>query len=221
MRVFLSTVPKDRNSVMTTLPETQVTTRPGDHAKSCVARSAGQRHPVAEHWTGGRNQPALQHSDRAHAGRFGFGHASALYTLLMLVTAITLSFQIITSKFIARNSETVVRAQIYATMLRRAWQVGLGIAVLLAAGSAYLKSYFNLPAQHDLVLLAIAAGVYIPLGVRAEGCRAVTTFAAWPSMWSWRWRLSSRGSALPAFRDGRDRCDDGGAALNRRRLHRR
>jgi len=106
-------------------------------------------------------------------GASGFGHASALYTLLMLVAAIPLSFQIVTSKFIARNSETIVRAQIYASMLRRAWQVGLGIALLLAAGSAYLKSYFNLPAQHDLVLLAIAAGVYMPLGVRRgrmQGC---------------------------------------------------
>jgi O-antigen/teichoic acid export membrane protein len=106
-------------------------------------------------------------------GASSFGHASALYTLLMLVTAVTLSFQIITSKFIARNSETLVRAQIYASMLRRAWQVGMGMAVLIAAGSAYLKSYFHLPAQHDLVLLAIAAGVYIPLGVRRgrmQGC---------------------------------------------------
>jgi hypothetical protein len=106
-------------------------------------------------------------------GASGFGHASALYTLLMLVAAIPLSFQIITSKFIARNLEPLVRAQIYGSMMRRAWQVGLGIAVLLAAGSAYLKSYFNLPAQHDLVLLAIAAGVYIPLGVRRgrmQGC---------------------------------------------------
>jgi O-antigen/teichoic acid export membrane protein len=106
-------------------------------------------------------------------GASSFGHASALYTLLMMVTAITLSFQIITSKFIARSSETPVRAQIYASMLRRAWQAGLVIALLVAAGSAYLKSYFNLPAQHDLVLLAIAAGVYIPLGVRRgkmQGC---------------------------------------------------
>ena len=106
-------------------------------------------------------------------GASGFGHASALYTLLMLVAAIPLSFQIVTSKFIARNSEPTVRAQIYASMVRRAWQVGLGIAILLAAGSAYLKSYFNLPAQHDLVLLAIAAGVYMPLGVRRgrmQGC---------------------------------------------------
>ncbi len=99
-------------------------------------------------------------------GASGFGHASALYTLLMLVTAITLSFQIVTSKFIARSSETLVRVQIYAGLLRRAWQVGLAVAVLLAAGSGYLQSYFNLPAQRDLVLLAIAAGVYIPLGVQ-------------------------------------------------------
>ncbi len=99
-------------------------------------------------------------------GASGFGHACALYTLLMLVTAITLSFQIITSKFIARSSETAVRAQIYASLLRRAWQAGLAIAVLVAAGSAYLKSYFNLPEQHDLVLLAVAAAVYVPLGVQ-------------------------------------------------------
>jgi hypothetical protein len=106
-------------------------------------------------------------------GAAGFGDASALYTLLMMLAAITLSFQIVTSKFIARNSEILVRAQIYASMLRRAWLAGIGIAVLLAAGGAYLKSYFNLPAQHDLVLLAIATGVYIPVGVRRgrmQGC---------------------------------------------------
>jgi hypothetical protein len=106
-------------------------------------------------------------------GAAGFGHASALYTLLMLVTAVTLAFQIVTSKFIARNSDITVQAQIYSSLLRRAWHVGLAIAALVIASSAWLKSYLNLPAQHDLVLLAIAAGVYIPLGVRRgrmQGC---------------------------------------------------
>jgi len=106
-------------------------------------------------------------------GASGFGHASALYTLLMMMSAVSLSFQIVASKFIARNSETTARSQIYATMLRRAWQVGLGIALIIAASSAYLTSYFNLPQQHDLVLLAIATAVYIPLGVRRgrmQGC---------------------------------------------------
>ena len=106
-------------------------------------------------------------------GVSGFGHASALYTLLMMIAAITLSFQIITSKFIARNSDIPIQAQIYTRLLHRAWQVGLGVTILLIAASAYLQSYFNLPAQHDLILLAIAAGVYIPLGARRgtmQGC---------------------------------------------------
>lgn len=114
-------------------------------------------------------------------GVSGFGHASALYTLLMLVTAVTWSFQIVTSKFTARSSDSAVRDQIYGRLLRRAWQVGLGTAVLIAAGSSYLQSYLNLPAQHDLWLLAIAAGVYVPLGVRRgrmQGCYRFTGLAA-------------------------------------------
>ena len=106
-------------------------------------------------------------------GAAGFGNASALYTLLMLLSAITLSFQIVTSKFIARSPATPLRAQIYARMSRRAWEAGLLVAVLIAAGGIYLKSYFNLPALHDLWLLAIATGIYIPLGVRRgkmQGC---------------------------------------------------
>jgi O-antigen/teichoic acid export membrane protein len=169
----MSDLAEDRKPVMTTPPETQVLAWP-------VHREASRRRVV-------RGSAILLLSTGLVAatnlfyniliarllGASSFGHASALYTLLMMVTAITLSFQIVTSKFIARNSETLVRAQIYTRMLRRAWQVGLAIAVLLAAGSAYLQSYFNLPAQHDLVLLAIAAGVYIPLGVqrgRMQGC---------------------------------------------------
>lgn len=106
-------------------------------------------------------------------GASGFGHASALYTLLMLMAAITFSFQIVTSKFIARNSDTAVRARIYASMLRRAGQAGVAVALLLAACSAYLQSYFNLPTQRDLILVAIAAGISIALGVRRgqmQGC---------------------------------------------------
>jgi hypothetical protein len=109
-------------------------------------------------------------------GASGFGHASALYTLLMLVTAVTLSFQIVTSKFIARSSEVAVQAQIYSNLLRRAWQVGVGVAIVVAAGSALLKSYLNLPAQHDLLLLAVAAGIYIPLGVQRGRMQGIYHF---------------------------------------------
>jgi O-antigen/teichoic acid export membrane protein len=158
---------------MTTLPETQVTTRPGEREVLRGRIVRGSAILLLSNGLVAATNLLYNMLIARMLGASSFGHASALYTLLMLVTAITLSFQIISSKFIARNSETVVRAQIYASMLRRAWQVGLGVAVLLAASSAFLKSYFNLPAQHDLVLLAIAAGVYIPLGVRRgkmQGC---------------------------------------------------
>src|SRR6204780_115726 len=158
---------------MTTLPATQVTTRLGDRDVSRERVVRGSAILLLSTGLVAATNLLYNILIARMLGASSFGHASALYTLLMLVTAITLSFQIITSKFIARSSETAIRAQIYATMLRRAWQVGLGIAVLLAAGSTYLKSYFNLPARHDLVLLAIAAGVYIPLGVRRgkmQGC---------------------------------------------------
>lgn len=158
---------------MTTLPEAQATARPGlsGMLHGHVVRGSA----ILLLSTGLVAATNLFYNIllARKLGASSFGHASALYTLLMMVTAITLSFQIITSKFIARSSDTVVCAQIYATMLRRAWQVGLGIALVLMAGSAYLQSYFNLPAQRDLILLAIAAGVYIPLGVRRgrmQGC---------------------------------------------------
>jgi hypothetical protein len=158
---------------MTTLPATQVTTNLGDRDTSRERVVRGSAILLLSTGLVAATNLLYNILIARMLGASSFGHASGLYTLLMLVTAITLSFQIITSKFIARSSETAVRAQIYATMFRRAWQVGLGIALLLAASSGYLKSYFNLPERHDLVLLALAAGVYIPLGVRRgkmQGC---------------------------------------------------
>jgi len=115
-------------------------------------------------------------------GAAGFGNASALYTLLMLLSAITLSFQIVTSKFIARSSETPMRAQIYARMLRRAWQAGLVVAVLIAAGGTYLKSYSicrrcMICGYWQSRPESIYRSVYV-----AERCKAVMTFADWRSM---------------------------------------
>lgn len=110
-------------------------------------------------------------------GASGFGHASALYTLLMVVTAVTLSFQIVTSKFIARNSDAIMRAEIYSTLLRRAWLVGFSVAISIVIFSAYLESYLNLPSQRDLVLLALAAGIYIPLGVQRGRMQGGYNFA--------------------------------------------
>src|SRR5512141_3161545 len=66
-------------------------------------------------------------------GPAAFGHAAAAVTLLMLVSAITLSFQLVCAKFVARNETDAGKASVYSTLTRRAWRVGiaLGSALIL------------------------------------------------------------------------------------------
>src|SRR5437764_293107 len=53
-----------------------------------------------------------------------FGHAAVFATMLMMVSALTLSFQMVGAKFIARNETTSARSRVYSALMRRAWFVG-------------------------------------------------------------------------------------------------
>jgi O-antigen/teichoic acid export membrane protein len=99
-------------------------------------------------------------------GAAGFGHATAIYTLLMLLSAVTLSFQLVCSKFVAKNSELPAKLAIYKDLLRRSWHIGLALGVLLVLSSFAIAKYLNLPSSRDIVLLGLGTAVYIPLGVR-------------------------------------------------------
>src|ERR1700757_5065762 len=99
-------------------------------------------------------------------GPIGFGHASAIYTLLMLLSAVTLSFQLVCSKLIAKNPDQVEKVGIYRSLLRSAWGTGAIFGALIIAGSAGIARYLNLPASRDLVLLGVGTAVYVPLGTR-------------------------------------------------------
>jgi O-antigen/teichoic acid export membrane protein len=95
-----------------------------------------------------------------------FGHASVVYTLLMLLSSVTLSFQLLCSKFVARSESAVERVAIYRLLHRRAWLCGIGIGLALAAGSSVITRYLNLPSRNFIFLLACATVFYVPLGVR-------------------------------------------------------
>src|SRR5215471_9483168 len=99
-------------------------------------------------------------------GTASFGHATAIYTLLMLSSAVTLSFQLVCSKYVARGNNVAAKAAVYHRLLRRAWQVGAIIGLVLAVRSDYITHYLNLPERRDILLLAFAAAIYVPLGVR-------------------------------------------------------
>src|SRR6266576_778474 len=83
-----------------------------------------------------------------------FGHASVTYTLLMLLSSVTLSFQLVCSKFVARSSSEVEQLAIYHHLHRRAWIYGATVGLLLAVASPEISRYLNLPTTVFLRLLA-------------------------------------------------------------------
>jgi O-antigen/teichoic acid export membrane protein len=99
-------------------------------------------------------------------GAAGFGHAVSIYTVLMLLSAVTLSFQFVCSKFVARNITLAAKAAVYQKLHRRSWQVGAVIGLTLAASSGIIAHYLNLPDPWLVAILAVGTAFYIPLGVR-------------------------------------------------------
>src|SRR5881296_1038563 len=88
-------------------------------------------------------------------GAAGFGHASAVYTVLMLLSSVTLSFQLLCSKFVATNDLLSAKVSIYRFLHRRSWLGGLGVGVVLLSGSSAISHYLNLPSPLLVRVLAI------------------------------------------------------------------
>lgn len=99
-------------------------------------------------------------------GPIGYGQAAAVFTLLMLISAITLAFQMLCAKLVARHTSFADKAGLYALLHRRAWIAGIFVGLVLIAMRGPLSSYLNLPDTVLIVLLGFATAFYIPLGVR-------------------------------------------------------
>src|SRR5712692_5355688 len=99
-------------------------------------------------------------------GAVQFGHAAAVYTLLMLLSSVTLAFQLVCSKFVAQSESLEAKAGVYLSLHRSAWKVGAILGVLLVLASGAVSSYLNLPTQTYIILLGVGTSLYFPLGVR-------------------------------------------------------
>jgi O-antigen/teichoic acid export membrane protein len=95
-----------------------------------------------------------------------FGHASVVYTTLMLLSSVTLTFQLLCSKFVARSESSTERAAIYHLLHRWAWVAGFVVGAGLALGSEFVTRYLNLPSKNLITLLAVGIVFYVPLGTR-------------------------------------------------------
>jgi O-antigen/teichoic acid export membrane protein len=105
-----------------------------------------------------------------------FGHATAFATILMMVSALTLSFQLVGAKFIARNETPSARKSVYRGLTRRAWFVGLIVGLTLAGGSLPISYYLRLPDPWLMVVLAIGMLFYVPLGVHRGNLQGLCSF---------------------------------------------
>lgn len=114
-------------------------------------------------------------------GPTGFAHVTAVYTLLMLVSAITLSFQAVCAKYVASHESYEDKATIFSSLHLKSWMAAVGLGLLLFLCNRVLAKYLNLPDQELISLLALGTAFYIPLGVRRgyiQGVHAFTSLAA-------------------------------------------
>lgn len=95
-----------------------------------------------------------------------FGHVATSVSLLLIASSLTLSFQIVCAKFIARNAGDGERAAVYRRLRLRAWQVSLALAALLIALSLPVTRFLRFPTPWIMVLMAIGIAFYVPLGVK-------------------------------------------------------
>jgi O-antigen/teichoic acid export membrane protein len=129
-------------------------------------------------------------------GPAGFGHAAVAITLLMLVSALTLSFQLVCAKLVARNEIIEAKAAVYQRLLRRSWQVGLALGAVLLAGSGAVARYLNLPSPWMIAALAFGFAFYVPLGTRRGGMQGMCAFRRLASSYVMEALLKLTGAVL-------------------------
>jgi O-antigen/teichoic acid export membrane protein len=109
-------------------------------------------------------------------GPADFSHAAAAVTILMLISAITLAFQLVCTKLVAKSTSLEAKAAVFQHLHKKAWWVGIGLGAAMLAASSVLSSYLRLSSPWIIILLAIGLTIYIPLGVKRGGLQGTCRF---------------------------------------------
>jgi O-antigen/teichoic acid export membrane protein len=109
-------------------------------------------------------------------GPTGFAHATAVYTILMLLSCITLAFQVVCAKYVAKGATAEDRTDVFASLHQRSWIAGIGIGLLLFLFGRPVTTFLNLPDPALISLLALGTAFYIPLGVRRGYIQGIHAF---------------------------------------------
>jgi O-antigen/teichoic acid export membrane protein len=111
-------------------------------------------------------------------GPSGFAHVTAVYTLLMLASAVTLSFQAVCAKYVASHEEFEEKANIFSSLHLKSWIASITLGLLLFLFDRVLTKYLNLPDPVLISLLALGTVFYIPLGVRRGYIQGIHAFTS-------------------------------------------
>ncbi len=109
-------------------------------------------------------------------GPSDFSHAAAAVTILMLISAITLAFQLVCTKLIARAEAVEAKAAVFQHLMRRAWVIGFGLGVFMLLTAGVLTTYLRLSSPWIIILLAVGLTIYVPLGVKRGGLQGTCRF---------------------------------------------
>jgi O-antigen/teichoic acid export membrane protein len=109
-------------------------------------------------------------------GPSDFSQAAAAVTILMLVSAITLAFQLVCTKLVAKEEAVQAKAAVYQRLMKRAWAIGLALGTFMVLACSLLTSYLRLSNPWIVILLAIGLTIYVPLGVKRGGLQGTCRF---------------------------------------------
>ena len=109
-------------------------------------------------------------------GPSDFSHAAAAVTILMLISAITLSFQLVCTKLIAKSDTIEAKAAVFQHLMKRAWVIGFGLGAFMLFSSSVLTTYLRLSSPWIIILLSIGLTIYVPLGVKRGGLQGTCRF---------------------------------------------
>lgn len=107
-----------------------------------------------------------------------FAQVAAVVTLLMLASAVSLSFQMVCAKFVARNESTLGKLAVFHGLRKRAWIVGIAIAVGLTLAQKPVAEYLRMPNSWVLAVFALGMAFYTPLGVKRGNMQGLCEFGA-------------------------------------------
>ena len=110
-------------------------------------------------------------------GPAAFGNINAAVTMLLLASCISLAFQLVCAKFVARNHADSSKAAVVHSLLGKAWIASLALGAVLFLAQRPVATYLNVPSPWIIGLLAIGIAAYAPLGVKRGAMQGVCAFS--------------------------------------------